>query len=334
MLSVSRSTTGVEFASFADLERAVVRGMARLPADLDLVVGVPRSGMLAATLVACHRHIAVSDLDSFLAGRITGYGKRLHNRQILDTVDDARRILVIDDSVSSGRAITEARERVAGSSLSPEIVSRIEYAAVFATDAGFDLVDHYFEILPAPRMFAWNMMGSGLLEDACVDIDGVLCVDPTDAQNDDGPAYVEFLRNAEPLHVPSQRIGHLVTSRLEKYRGETEAWLADHGVEYGELHMIDLPTAEERRRLGVHASHKAEVFVATDARVFLESDAVQSQHIADRSGRNVICIDTLQLHRPGGVVRSPRAQPISRGRRIARKARRRVRKIVRRLRSR
>ena len=45
---------------------------------------------------------------------------------------------------------------------------------------------------------------------------------PTKEQNDDGPEYVSFLLNAVPLYLPGSKIGTLVTSRLEKYRVETE----------------------------------------------------------------------------------------------------------------
>jgi uncharacterized HAD superfamily protein len=69
-----------------------------------------------------------------------------------------------------------------------------------------------------------------LLKYCCVDIDGVLCLDPTDCQNDDGAAYEKFLEEAVPMLAPTRPIGALVTSRLEKYRGLTEKWLAKHVI--------------------------------------------------------------------------------------------------------
>ncbi|WP_287086264.1 hypothetical protein [Mesorhizobium sp.] len=44
-------------------------------------------------------------------------------------------------------------------------------------------------------------------------------------QVDDGPAYEKFLSEALPLFGPTRKIGWLVTSRLEKYRNHTGAWL-------------------------------------------------------------------------------------------------------------
>lgn len=51
-----------------------------------------------------------------------------------------------------------------------------------------------------------------------MDIDGVLCADPTPEENDDGEKYRHFLLNTPPLFIPKVTIGTLVTSRLEKYR--------------------------------------------------------------------------------------------------------------------
>lgn len=121
-------------------------------------------------------------------------------------------------------------------------------------------MDLYLEILEQPRIFQWNFLQHGFLIHACFDIDGVLCDDPSPEQNDDGPRYRDFLLHA-PLKLKPQRpVKYLVTSRLEKYRPETEQWLAEHDIPYEQLIMMDVATAEERRRLGNHASFKAEQY--------------------------------------------------------------------------
>ena len=48
------------------------------------------------------------------------------------------------------------------------------------------------------------------LASACVDIDGVLCIDPTAEENDDGPRYREFLSCAKPLYLPTVPVGALL----------------------------------------------------------------------------------------------------------------------------
>lgn len=142
---------------------------------------------------------------------------------------------------------------------------------------------------------------------ACLDIDGVLCLDPTKDENDDGARYEAFLSSARPHLVPTVPVGTLVTSRLEKYRSQTEDWLGRNGVEFGELRMLDLPNAEERRRQRIHGSFKAEVYAGKrDAILFIESDEHQAQKISQLSGKAVICTNTMRLYRNSLMTESRR----------------------------
>ena len=77
------------------------------------------------------------------------------------------------------------------------------------------MVDIYFEICHMPRVFEWNYMHSWVLQYCCVDIDGVLCEDPSFFENDDGKRYRKFLLHAQPKLVPTKKIGYIVTARLE-----------------------------------------------------------------------------------------------------------------------
>ena len=68
-------------------------------------------------------------------------------------------------------------------------------------------------------MFEWNYLHhDGYSHLCCYDIDGVLCEDPTDEENDDGDRYKNFILNAPLRFKPFAPIGFLVSSRLEKYR--------------------------------------------------------------------------------------------------------------------
>jgi uncharacterized HAD superfamily protein len=62
-----------------------------------------------------------------------------------------------------------------------------------------------------------------------------------------GEKYINFLLNS-PLFIPGSKIGTIVTSRLEKYRKETETWLAANNIKYNDLVMLDLPNMEARQR--------------------------------------------------------------------------------------
>jgi hypothetical protein len=70
----------MNYRSFSDLQARVAEWAIALPDEVDLVVGVPRSGLLPATLLALHRHLPMADLDGFLAGRIYDGGRRFRGR--------------------------------------------------------------------------------------------------------------------------------------------------------------------------------------------------------------------------------------------------------------
>jgi orotate phosphoribosyltransferase len=284
----------INFRSIADLDAAVRSIASQLPRDLGLIVGVPRSGMLAATMLALHLNCPLADLEGFLAGRTLGHGARAIDARRGRA--DGRYVVVIDDSILSGRQMRAVRALVAAMRPTHSIL----YAVAYATPSSTDLVDVYAEVVSSPRIFAWNILHhEGLLRCSCIDIDGVLCRDPLPDDNDDGPAYARFLDTASPFLLPSAPVRYVVTARLEKYRARTEAWLAQHGVEYESLVMLNLPTAAARREAGAHASHKAEFYRRSDATMFIESDAGQAAEIARLAARQVFAVDRGEMYYPG-----------------------------------
>ena len=291
----------MNYRSLADLNDTIARNLHRLPQDIDLVVGIPRSGLLAANLFSLVTNIRLTDLDSFLAGRIYTSGTTKRHAGLDRGIADMRRILMLDDSIFSGNAMRDARLRVEEAGIAEKTGAEIIFAAVYGSDASYPEADFIFERVKSPRIFQWNFMHHIVLEESCVDIDGVLCLDPTEEQNDDGEAYRRFLSEAVPLHATSRRIGWLVTSRLEKYRPETEAWLKAQGIAYGQLVMLDLPSKAERQRLGAHGSFKAEFYRNSDARLFIESEHGQARTIAQLSGKPVLCVETNQICLPDSL---------------------------------
>ncbi len=298
----------MNFRSIAQLSDQLVNWSKELPHEFDLIVGIPRSGLLAANMLALYRNLPLADLDGFLAGRCIGTGRT--RKTALDAsggsggfLDQPRDVLVLDDSIWSGEALHEAMAKVEAAGLP----HRVRYAAVYVTPDTADLPDFYCEVLRYPRCFEWNVLHHHVLHWSYLDMDGVLCADPLDHENDDGERYRQFLREARPLHLPSDRLKGIVTNRLEKYRPETEAWLRDHGVEYGELIMMDYPDGATRRRMNAYSAHKAQAYRDDDeSRLFIESSIKQSVEIAALSNKPVLCIDTMQLVQPGGL---PTARP-------------------------
>lgn len=287
----------INYKTYAQLATDIRRVAHRIPKDIDLVVGIPRSGMIPAHMIGTFLNIPVASLNEFIAGVSPLNGER----PLRKSVSVPRRILVVDDTASSGAALAKVRAVLAESGR-----NEVEYVffAAYVTAESVPLVDLYAEVLAHPRMFQWNYLNHEMLGRACVDIDGVLCNDPSDAENDDGERYLEFIRGAKPLYVPWFPVKALVTSRLEKYRKPTEEWLAANGVKYERLYMLDLPDKETRIRTAAHGAFKAETYEAlSECVLFIESQRNQAVEIFRRTGKPVICVGTDEMFTedPGGT---------------------------------
>lgn len=289
----------MHYKDVEDLNTDTYRLAQELSREFDLVVGIPRSGLLAANLLCLYLDVPMTDVDGLCERRIFDTGERTEDHATFDGLDS---VLVLDDSVLSGSQMTETQDRLA----EYEFPFDLEYAAIYVSPTGHKYVDHWSAVVPRPRVFEWNLLHHPVLKTACVDIDGVLCRDPTPEENDDGERYREFLTTVEPNVVPNQPIDCLVTCRLEQYRPETEAWLDEHGVEYNRLVMMDLPDKGTRQKLGNHAQYKATVYDETDTALFIESDPQQAAEICQLTAQPVVCYETKELVRPGRVKRAYR----------------------------
>ncbi len=306
------------FKSVKDLSDDIEQWIPRIPREIECVVGIPRSGMLVANLLALKLNLPIADLDGLLAGRLMGSGRRLEVGRENDFLSVRRDVLVVDDSISSGKSMEEARAKIASANLP----HRIRYGCVYgkSTPEVLTAVN-----LPKPRRFEWNILSTKEVRDYCFDMDGVLCCDPEKVDNDDGERYLKFIRSAVSLYVPKYPIGYIVTSRLERYRAETEEWLARHGISYGKLLMLDLASRAERVRLGAAIPFKAEAYRATGASLFVESDWRQAEKIAALSGGYVYSVDRRVMVAPGGMAGFARRE----GKAMEKMVRRKVRACAR-----
>jgi hypothetical protein len=247
----------------------VARELHRLPRDVDLVLGIPHSGLPAAWLVARALDRPCLELDAWLTSGATSGAPAL-------------RVLLVDDCVATGATMASATARIRERLPQANVVTVAIFGDVDAA-AHADLV---LEPCGVPRAFEWTLFREPLVGRSCYDLDGVLCPDPPADDDDDGARYLDFITTTPPLMIPSGRIRRIVTARLEKYRAPTEDWLHRRGIAFDELVMIDLPSAEERHRRGGLGLFKAEVYKGDPAaQLFIESNSQQARTIARRSGK-------------------------------------------------
>lgn len=253
----------MNFVSYPQLSRDVRDWAMALPRP-GVVVGVERSGMLPATMLAKQWNVPA-----------------LTVWEAKQAPDPAGGFLIVDDSYNFGQAMTKAKHALRD--------RKHRTGAVYVADDKAK-VDHYFRVLPQPRIFEWNVFHHDIIEDACLDLDGVICEDVPAGCNDDGPRYAEFLKSARPWHIPSKKVGAIVTGRLDKYRPQTEAWLSRHHVKYDRLVMMPFRRPEERRAYGIE-KFKSEIYSGNGSRLFIENEYKQSLLIAVATKKPVLHAD-------------------------------------------
>lgn len=279
----------IYYRSVSDLNNLIVSNLSKFPHNTDLIVGIPRSGMLPANLLALYLNRPYTDIDSFIEGKIYGYGERGKNIDF----GAIQNVLVVDDSIDQGGALKKAKHKLA----CLETKYSIKYAAIIASDFGKNLVDVYCAVIPETRFFQWNLFHHAyLLNKCCFDIDGVLCEDPV--IDDDGPLYCEYISNATPKYIPTVTIDTLVTCRLEKYREITEIWLKKQNISYRKLIMLNMKTREERRAWNKHGEYKGNVFKSSGNILFIESSLEQARIIAKVAKKPVFCTENFSLISP------------------------------------
>ncbi len=278
----------MRYVTIAELSGLIRKNLWKIPHDIDVVVGIPRSGMLAANMIALYLNTNLSDIDSFVDGRIFKNG--LSRGNTVRSCNVIRKVLIVDDSIGGGTSIKEAKRKL-------ESIQNKGYEYTFcvpiATSIGAKMVDLFFEIIDEDRIFEWNLFHHGFLGNACVDIDGVLCCDPE--EDDDGEKYLAFLQSAKPLFLPTVKINTLISCRLEKYREQTEKWLNDNNISYQNLVMLNFPDKASRVKWGKHGEYKGEYYKKSECDLFIESSRNQASIIATISKKPVICVETNEL---------------------------------------
>ena len=248
--------------------------------DVDLIVGIPRDGIIVAYLISIYRNIPFTDLDSYLDGRI--YTPGIKHRKSGDLKANMKSILLVDDICASGSAMRDAKARIPESNV--QVYAGVVYASSPAKKLREGLIDCYACELVGTRHYQWTHCDAFHLPGTMMDIDGILCPDWT-GSDDAGLEYEEWLKTV-PLKICPKNVGTLITWRREEHRGITENWLKSKGVTYGNLIMAD------RENWGSVGEYKAHYYKQSDARLFIESNSKQAKQIYELTRKPTICFLT------------------------------------------
>jgi len=291
----------MKFVTLADLAATIRRNVHKIPHDVDFVIGVPRSGVIAAGIIAEFLNAPLIDVDSFAKfGALPTGGRRsrFHRRP----VTEKPRVLVVDDTIFHGWSLRETKNKLAP--FARRYGFEFVYMAVFlegpndGVDIWLEDLRRYTDGYTTFVLYEWNIFHHvpKFMGECIYDIDGVLCLDPPDERS--GRPYMDYIPNAVPLFTPTVKVGELVTYRLERYRDLTEWWLHNQGVTYGALTMFPAKSYDERAGMGISpAAFKADIYrLRPWAKLFVESDDRQAREIYGLTGKPVYSVETNKIY--------------------------------------
>ena len=279
----------LKYVTLADMAATIRKNLVKIPRDIDFIVGIPRSGMIAASIISSYLNIPLTDINSLAAGLEPYGGDRLR----YFSSNHTGRALVVDDTVWSGSSKRKARKK-----LDNVVGVDFIFMAVYLEGPGEDSVDMWLEdVRPYTDnfrqivLYEWNIMQhhTSFTKRFLFDIDGVFCPDPPNEKKTD--KYVAYIKTAPPLFIPRTPIGGIITYRFAKYRDITEKWLSRHGIRYNGLVMF-----ERDRRDMPPERYKGEYYRDNDYTLLIESNDGEAQKIAKIAGKPVYCVDSNKMY--------------------------------------
>lgn len=281
--SIERTLTGrrLRFVSFHRMVTWTNDWIRCLPDRYDLIVGIPRSGLLVANIIASKLGKPLTTPEDLRQGRMWMTGRSVQ------PYVESDKILLVEDRVTKGRELYRTLDI-----LQQHGDFKITTASLMVADEAKSLVDVYYTVVPDPVLFEWNLVHAkkGAL---ATDLEGVLCHGPPKGLDSDEAAYVKWMRNAMPYLVPLYEIDAIVSSRPERYRFETESWLAKHRVSYKQLILRDIPSMHDGR--GKIASYKAEALLSVKPDLYWEGHVKDAKEVYETTGIPTLCVDRMVL---------------------------------------
>lgn len=290
----------MKYITLAELSDTIRKNIWKIPRDIDFIIGVPRSGMIGASIISSYLNVPLIDVNSFLDGKEPWGGLRLE--YFTEKHIKSNKVLVIDDTVSSGRAMKETRKKIKENN-NKDLT--FIYCCIYLEGWGENAIDVYLEDVRKYTdnfttyvLYEWNIFQHHpiVMEKFLFDIDGVFCVEPPDERNE--KEYINYIKNATPLFIPKTKIGGIITYRLNKNREITSKWLLENGITFNELTMFNASSWDERNKKGVPPEiYKADYYKSHNNYVlFIESDDNQAKKIAEISKKPVYCVETNKLY--------------------------------------
>lgn len=246
------------FTRTEDLARDALKLIKFVPPDCKAIIGIPRSGMIPASILAAHLQLPLGELQTDGKIRLLGAGGRGKFSYTKDNTYS--KYFIVDDSCHGGGSLRKARAKC------QEPKQNCVWAVVYNRDNhkepdvwAVDLDHHSFD---------WNIHNNGQVVGQTI-IKGL----------SGGLAYsFDCFTNSERQIVPRLHKPPLVVATQSK--AYCEEWFKKWGIQVQNLIITDNDSPVEFQ--------KAKHYKASNCSIFFEPDNNQCQAIANLSKKPVI----------------------------------------------
>lgn len=272
----------IRFKSYGDLGRDITKNFVKFSGDWDLVVGIPRSGMVPAYMIALALNVNCTDISSWVNNYPLKKGMTRGLKNEITSPWEAKKVLIVDDSIMSGNSLKSEIEAL------PDWLSdRASTLAVYSSKPFRKDVDIILEFLPHPRAFEWNIFHHKVISRSCVSLEGMI----RKGELNSNKADLSF------RYIPSGVIDTIVSCQNESSRHEVESLLANSGISYRDLIMAD--SKANVKSLESIVRYKVEKFKASSTEMFIEDDSDQARLICREAKKPVFCLNDNCIYNPG-----------------------------------
>jgi orotate phosphoribosyltransferase/uncharacterized HAD superfamily protein len=276
-----RFNVNTEVVKVNDQINLTMKWLKTLPNQFDVVIGIPRAGVMIANAISLQFCIPWSLPSCFLENKQVFYSSILKTPEI-------ERVLIVEDCISQGREINEVKAAIKAKY--PDLT--VKTGSLLVNTANESVVDYYYRNVEKKAIeTVWDLLK--LDKNYVVDMDGVLNYNPSDKDTASVDSYLQFIENAQPYLLLRSKIDTIVTARPEWARKPTERWLRKHKVQYNKLVMLEGHGLTPPFEAAV--AHKISTLKYTQPEIFWESDYNQAKMIHKKTGIKVLCTDNMCL---------------------------------------
>ena len=132
----------MNYVSINMLNDCITNNLYKIPRDIDVIVGIPRSGMLVATIIALYLNKPLCDLEAFLEHKLYEAGSTKNLDNCISEFKEIKKALIIDDSVSTGKSLEKAKEKLRNKTENINLI----YLAPYVEESSKDMVDIFLKL--------------------------------------------------------------------------------------------------------------------------------------------------------------------------------------------